>query len=423
MSTTTLQPEIETAAARAALGRPVNVLLVEDDEDDYILTRDLLGEIGSARFDVDWVPTFDAALDQIDGCAHDVALVDFHLGSRDGVELVGEALRRKCDVPIILLTGQGDRETDVAAMRAGAADFLSKSDITPEVLERSIRYAIQHKRAERQRAAVAEAESARREADVRRDAAEAATAAKDQFLAVVSHELRTPLNAILGWAEVLKHEVGQTDAGEVDFETVREGIATIERNARAQQALIEDLLDVSRVVAGKIRLNPVPTQLRDVLASAVEVVEMAARRRKIKIIQCVSCELPTIQADPDRLRQVCWNLLSNAVKFTEDGGWVDVLLDRVADAAVITIRDDGAGIDGSDLPLIFDRFAQSDGQSKAGPAEGTTASGLGLGLAIVRHLVDLHGGTVRAHSDGVGRGSTFTVTLPLNGVRPALPSA
>ncbi len=427
-------PAVDGHAARggglslAGGRRAVSVLLVEDDEDDYVLTRELLGEIRATRFKIDWVRDFDRAMESLDGCAHDVALVDYRLGGRDGVELVAEAVGRKCDLPIILLTGQGDRETDVAAMEAGAADFLSKRTITAEMLERSIRYAMQQKRAERQRAEVAEAKLAEREADARRAAAEAATAAKDQFLAVVSHELRTPLNAILGWAEVLRHEVDPANNGGLDLETLREGVATIERNGRSQQALIEDLLDVSRIIAGKIRLTFQPCRLRDVVASAVESVEMGARRRRIKIVQCVGCELPEIHADPDRLRQVCWNLLSNAVKFTDDGGWVDVTLDRDGDTAVLSVQDDGAGIDAADLEGVFDRFSQADGRSRAGAAEGGTASGLGLGLAIVRHLVDLHGGTVDVHSDGEGRGSTFTVRLPLNADRraraaAALPSA
>lgn len=394
-------------------GRAVSVLLVEDDEDDYVLTRELLGEIRTPHFKIDWVRDFDQAIQSLDDCAHDVVLVDYRLGNRDGVELVAEAVSRKCDLPIIVLTGQGDRETDVAAMEAGAADFLSKRTITADGLERSIRYAMQQKRAERGRAQVAEAQMAEREADARRAAAEAATAAKDQFLAVVSHELRTPLNAILGWAEVLRSEVGQADVADIDLTTLREGIATIERNGRSQQVLIEDLLDVSRIIAGKIRLNFRECHLRDVMASAVESVEMGARRRKIKIVQCVGCDLPPMTADPDRLRQVCWNLLSNAVKFTDDGGWVDVTLDRDGDAAVLAVQDDGAGIDAADLEGVFGRFQQVDGQSRPGSAEGATPSGLGLGLAIVRHLVDLHGGTVSVHSDGEGRGSTFTVRLPL----------
>ena len=399
--------------------RPVHVLLVEDDEEDYMIAADLLNDAGGGRYTIDWVRTVDEALSKLDRCVHDVFLVDYRLGGDDGIDFVTEAIRRRCDAPIILLTGEGGRDADVAAMEAGAADFLNKADLTPAVLERSIRYALAHKRSERQRLEVVKAQVARREAEAEKRAAQEANAAKDQFLAVVSHELRTPLNAILGWSQVLRAEAERGDPAEVDLESLREGVETIERNARSQQQLIEDLLDVSRIIAGKVRIDPRPLRLRPAIDQAAQSVAPMARQRGVTLSVEGGEGLPPVVGDPDRLQQVMWNLLSNAVKFTPSGGRVRVLVadagGRDGDArAIVTVTDDGRGISADDLPRIFDRFHQAGRTGGSdGPDVDARSNGLGLGLAIVRHLVELHDGTVEAASDGDGHGSTFTVTLPI----------
>jgi len=238
----------------------------------------------------------------------------------------------------------------------------------------------------------------------RRDA-EQANRLKDEFLSTVSHELRTPLNAIFGWAQLLK-------AGKLDAADVSEGVAVIERNARVQTQIIEDLLDMSRIISGKLRLNVGRVDLAQVVRAALDSVRPAADAREIHLEKAVEPAATVISADPNRLQQVVWNLLSNAIKFTPRGGRVEVALKPVDSNMEIIVTDSGEGIAPEFLPHIFERFRQAD--SSASRSHG----GLGLGLSIVRHLVEMHGGTVRVHSEGIGCGAQFTVTLPVSPVHP-----
>jgi signal transduction histidine kinase/ActR/RegA family two-component response regulator len=229
--------------------------------------------------------------------------------------------------------------------------------------------------------------------------AENATRARDEFLASVSHELRTPLTSIIGWIQLLREE---TDPAQV-----AEGLETIDRNARAQSRLIEDILDFSRINAGKLRLEVRPIELADVIAAAVEVVRPAADAKGVALDAVLDPTSGLVSGDADRLQQVVWNLLANAVKFTPRGGRVQVRLDRVTSHSELTVSDTGEGISKEFLPFVFDRFSQADSTSSR------KHGGLGLGLGIVRHLVELHGGTVQAFSAGLGNGATFVVRLPL----------
>lgn len=223
---------------------------------------------------------------------------------------------------------------------------------------------------------------------------------KDEFLATVSHELRTPLQSVLGWARLLK-------TGHVDAERQRKALDTIERNAKAQSQLIEDILDVSRIITGKARIRAEPVQLAQVLQAACDTIHPAARAKGVALHVDVSPELGTLVGDADRLQQVAWNLLSNAVKFTPSGGHVEVTASRTASSVSVIVEDDGQGIPDGFLPHVFERFRQAD----PGPAR--AHGGLGVGLAIVRHIVELHGGTVRVSTRGIGKGSRFVVELPL----------
>jgi len=229
--------------------------------------------------------------------------------------------------------------------------------------------------------------------------ADMATRARDEFLATVSHELRTPLTSMIGWIDLLRNEN--------NAELFDEGLETIDRNAHAQARLIEDILDFSRINAGKLRLQIRPIELDDVIASAVDVVRPGAVAKGIRLDVVLDPNAGIVSGDPDRLQQVIWNLLSNALKFTPRGGRVQVRLERVDSHIAVKISDSGEGIPPEFLPHVFDRFSQADTTSTR------IHSGLGLGLGIVRHLVELHGGTVQGSSDGAGQGSTFTVLLPL----------
>jgi signal transduction histidine kinase len=256
---------------------------------------------------------------------------------------------------------------------------------------------------ERRRAESEREQLLQREQEARLQAEEA-NRIKDDFLATLSHELRTPLNAILGWAQMLQtHNLSESDA--------EKALATIERNARSQSQLIEDLLDVSRIITGKLRLDVRAVDLTGVITAAVDAVRPAAEAKNIRLQALLDPHAGPISGDPDRLQQVVWNLLSNAVKFTPKGGRVQVRLERINSHVEIVISDTGKGIEPEFLPNVFDRFRQSDGSMTR------RHGGLGLGLAIVRQLVELHGGVVSVESAGEGQGSTFTVNLPLLPVR------
>jgi signal transduction histidine kinase/ActR/RegA family two-component response regulator len=224
--------------------------------------------------------------------------------------------------------------------------------------------------------------------------------AKDEFLATLSHELRTPLNAIYGWATLLRKRP-------TDYSKIEHGLEVIERNARAQTRLVNDLLDVSRIVSGKLQLRMRKTELSRLIHEAADVVRPGAEAKGVRVVVDIDPELGTTIADRDRLHQVLWNILINAVRFTERGGRITITADRADATLMIAIRDTGAGIDAAHLPHIFERFRQVDGSITR--AHG----GLGLGLAIVRHLIEAHGGTVDADSPGVGHGTIFTIKLPI----------
>ncbi|HYE65867.1 MAG TPA: ATP-binding protein [Pyrinomonadaceae bacterium] len=230
--------------------------------------------------------------------------------------------------------------------------------------------------------------------------AESANRLKEEFLATVSHELRTPLNAIIGWSHMLRNR-------RLDEATMARAIETIERNAQSQAQLIEDLLDVSRVITGKLHLNIGPVDMASVINAAIDCVQLAANSKNIQLGVTLDPSVRHLSGDAGRLQQVVWNLLSNAIKFTPTGGRVEVRLERADSCVQIRVNDTGQGICPDFLPFVFDRFRQADGTSTR------RHGGLGLGLAIVRHLVELHGGTVHADSLGEGRGSTFIIRLPL----------
>ncbi|HVF42845.1 MAG TPA: PAS domain S-box protein [Pyrinomonadaceae bacterium] len=230
--------------------------------------------------------------------------------------------------------------------------------------------------------------------------AQEANRLKDEFLATVSHELRTPLTAILGWASMLRKT-------EFDRQTAQNALETIERNARAQSQIIDDLLDVSRIVTGKLRLDVRQVEPVSFIDAAVESVRPAAEAKGVRLSKVLDTGPTALTGDPSRLQQVVWNLLTNAVKFTPRGGRVEIRLSRVGSSLEIAVSDTGAGVKREFLPYVFDRFRQADSSTTR------RHGGLGLGLSIVRHLVELHGGTVRADSAGEGEGSTFTVRLPV----------
>ena len=230
--------------------------------------------------------------------------------------------------------------------------------------------------------------------------AETANRMKDEFLATVSHEIRTPLNAIIGWSHLLR-------TGRLDEATAARAVETIDRNAKSQAQLIEDILDVSRMITGKLRLNNEPVDIASVINAAIDSVQLAIDSKDLKLEVTLNPSARHTLGDASRLQQVVWNLLANAIKFTPSGGRIEVKVERAGRSLKIRVSDTGQGIGADFLPFIFDRFRQADGTTTR------EHGGLGLGLAIVRHLVELHGGTIKADSAGEGKGATFIINLPL----------
>ncbi|MDQ5836597.1 MAG: PAS domain S-box protein [Acidobacteriota bacterium] len=283
-----------------------------------------------------------------------------------------------------------DISLTVSPVRGPDGKIVGASKIARDITDR--------KRAEAERERLLESEQrARREA-------EEANRLKDDFLATVSHELRTPLTAILGWVRMLRD-------GSLDDETAERALAAVERNAQSQAQLVEDLLDISRIVSGKMRLDMRMIDPSSVIHAAVEAVKPAAQTKGIRLQLSIDPNAGPVAGDFERLQQVVWNLLSNAVKFTPSGGRVEVCLERCGSAAELTVKDDGRGINSKFLPFVFDRFKQAD--SSITRAYG----GMGVGLSIVKSITEMHGGTVRASSEGEGHGASFTVALPLASAR------
>jgi len=236
---------------------------------------------------------------------------------------------------------------------------------------------------------------------VARTTAESALRAKDEFLSTLSHEIRTPLSAVLGWVKIL------LGGSVVEPALIERGLRVIERNAGAQAKIIDDMLDMARIVSGKLRLEKQTVRLQNVVLAAVDAIMPAANAKDVTVRTTLHPSMPHVQGDPDRLQQVVWNLLSNAVKFTGAGGFVDVRVEATDKHARISVSDTGQGISPDFLPSVFERFRQNDASSTR------RHGGLGLGLALVRELVELHAGTVQAASDGLNKGATFTIDLPM----------
>ena len=238
-----------------------------------------------------------------------------------------------------------------------------------------------------------------REKAARRES-EAAARSKDEFVTTLSHELRTPLNAIFGWVHLLR-------SGALDEAARSHALEVIERNTRTQTRMVEDLLDSSRIMTGNLRIEPRPVDLEAVIRAAVDAVRPALDAKGLHLATHLDAAAGPVAGDPDRLQQVVWNLLTNAIKFTPRGGRVEVRLERHGSQVQVEVSDTGRGIAADFLPHVFERFTQAEASSSR------TQPGLGIGLALVRHLVELHGGTVGVSSDGDGRGATFTVRLPV----------
>jgi signal transduction histidine kinase len=335
-----------------------------------------------------------------------ILILDWQLPGMSGLEIC-RFLRASLDemaMPILMLTVQGNKADIVEALSAGANDYLTKPYDAAELSARvgsmgRTRRLYEDLQLERHRLGEVSAERERLLAHAHEGwtRAEEANRVKDDFLAVVSHELRTPLNAIAGWVSLLR-------GGLLSAEKSKHALDTIDRNARSQTQLIDDLLDVSRIISGKLHVHMEPVSFESVVHLAHDAVDPTARAKKVQMSVEVEPGDYDVLGDAGRLQQIVWNLLNNAVKFTPEGGLIRLEL-KSSPRVSLTVSDSGRGIDSATLPFIFDRFRQAEGSMTR------RVGGLGLGLAIVKHLVELHGGSVRAASPGEGRGATFVVEL------------
>ncbi len=405
----------------------VRVLLIEDDPDDYYLTRELLGDDPENKIVLEWVSDFDAGLEAITRGEHDAFLVDYRLGKGDGLKLLREGLRLGCKAPMILLTGQGDRDLALQALDAGASDFLVKGKIDAAVLERSIRYALQQKRhadeLERKVAdRTAELERANAALHAGKEALRDADRRKNEFLATLAHELRNPLAPVRNAVEILRMKGP-------DIPELHWARDIIDRQTQAMTRLIDDLMDISRINQGKLELKREQVELANIVQGAIETSRPLIESMGHELTVTLPPGPVIVDADLTRLAQVFLNLLNNAAKYTERGGRIELVASvewRVASGepenpaslatrhstldtpfVVVSVTDTGIGIPADKLPTLFEMFSQVE------EALSRSQGGLGIGLCLVKRLVEMHGGSVEAKSGGLGQGSEFVVRLPI----------
>lgn len=388
----------------------VNVLLVDDRPENLLTLESVLEHLGQNLVKAQ---SGTAALKYL--LNHDVAviLLDVQMPGIDGFETARliRQRQRSQHTPIIFLTAFADND-DLRSQgyTLGAVDYLYKP-IEPTILTSKVSVFIdlfrKNLEVQHQAAQLIAKNTEIVRAQVARQQAEEANRLKDEFLAIVSHELRTPLNSILGWSQLLLSR-------EFDPATMRRALETIERNAQTQAQLIEDILDISRLMRGKVQLEIHPIDLASFIDATVESVRPQAEAKSIHLSVELDPTIEKIEADPVRLRQILWNLLTNAIKFTPEAGDVSLEISPASRGCVqLKVRDTGIGIAPEFQSRIFDHFQQADSSSTR--AHG----GLGLGLAIVRQLVELHHGKIRVHSDGCNQGTTFTVQLPISNWQPS----
>ncbi len=353
----------------------IKVLLVDDDEDEYVLTRDLLAEFAKNRFSLDWTPDYDTALADMARDRHQIYLLDYRMGAFDGLELLREALSRGCSAPVIMLTGQGDGEVDVAAMSSGAADYLIKSRLNGEILERALRHALERKRMEKQLA---------RE--------------REDFVAMLTHDIKGPLHVILGVADMLLEEV-KSDSDR----NYSAPLQNLIDNALTINSLVANYLDFAKMKTGGVSLIKQTVSVDEILARICERFDASAQRRDLTLEMTIAEELPPVGGDPLALERVFTNLLSNALKFTPSGGRVTISARPCKQAVNVSVANTGPGIAPDEISAIFEKYQRA---RSSGNKDGT-----GLGLYIVKSLVEAHGGRIDVQSVP-GRETRFDVVLP-----------
>jgi signal transduction histidine kinase/BarA-like signal transduction histidine kinase len=372
--------------------KSAHILIVEDDEDDYILVKDYLEDLDEYCFDIDWVSNPNDALKQLKLNQHDICLLDYQLGAQTGLTVLEQATEMQCRVPIIMLTGQSDKVLDKAALDSGAVDFIVKTDLDGPRFARSIRYAIARQEVEKER--------------LERINIETKSRSKDRFLAHLSHELRTPLTSILGYTELL--------LASDKAKTVEPELNIILNNSRHLLCLLNDVLDLSKIAANKLEIAPSMINLNSFLIDIFTVMQVSAQDKGIDLVLTSTTPLPEkICCDPTRLRQVLINLIHNGIKFTDQGKVsisVNAKLENQRWSLSFDITDTGQGIPHNKINKIFQPFEQIDDMVTK------KETGAGLGLAISAELAKKLGGGITVNSV-FGQGSCFTLTIACDNIK------
>ncbi|MEZ4670017.1 MAG: hybrid sensor histidine kinase/response regulator [Anaerolineae bacterium] len=363
--------------------KPTRVLFVDDDAEDHVMLRDMIKAM-NGTYVLDWQADYDDALAQMKRQEHDVFIVDYLLGEKNGLQLIKEAFPDGCTLPIILLTARGRRDIDESALAMGVTEYFDKADIRLPLLERAIRYAINNKKIETNlRATLA------REKEL--------SELKTRFVSMASHELRTPLTAIQTNVYMLKNY-----AHKLDHEQSMAKFAKIEEMVQHMGALLDDVLSLSRIVTGQFQFNPTLLQLSQFCKDMIEEFQGGAGKDH-KLEYVGPADAVEVPADTRLMRQMISNLLDNAIKYSKAGSTVILTVKKETDKAILAVKDQGIGIPEADQAKLFDPFQRA---GNVGSVQGS-----GLGLSIVKQAIDLHNGTITIQSK-VGEGTTFTATLP-----------
>ena len=370
--------------------RKYNILLIEDDEEDFMITEDLLLDIAHVKFSLDWAKSIAEAKELLSKNTYDLFLCDFRLGTETGFDFLEYSQEHFPKIPVIMLTGQDDFEIDCKALELGASDYLIKGQINPGILGRAIRYATEHKKAQE---IIKESE-----AELRR-----LNATKDKFFSIIAHDLRSPFTALLSLSEMLI-----THFESLDDDTKIEYLKMLKSSAENTFKLIENLLQWSRVQRGTIENNPELISVNDTVNSTINLLRQAAKNKKITLLSEVDQYL-SAYGDPNMVETIIRNITNNAIKFTKENGFIKIIGEKTDDKCRIIIEDNGIGMDEKTLTSLFEVQAS---KSKIGTAGET---GTGLGLMLCKEFTLLNNGNIYVESDP-GEGSRFYIELPLEGI-------
>ena len=386
------EPHWQRRSTRPA--SPIRIIHVDDDLVEHTLVRKQLSSLEHLDFEITTIESFPEALTCLKRASFDIGLIDYHLGAYDGLKLIEKLGGRLCPTPLVILTGRGDYSIDVEATKAGAFDYLDKNELTPALLERTIRNVRVQFETEQQ---LRESESLLRQAKTE---AESANRAKSEFLARMSHDLRTPLNAILGFSELIQGQF----LGPIGKEKYLSYARDIHESGQILLSMINDILDLSKIEAGNFELHEADISIDELISTVLKLVEPSARLAALSVRASLGKHLPLLRADLQMVERMLFNLFSNSLKFTPAGGQIVIYAEASNDGLRITVEDNGIGIAPNKIDQIQEPFTQLSDSLEP-------SSGTGLGLAIIRTFIEMHGGTLSVESE-FGSGTRAILVFP-----------